>query len=202
MRRAVVGREHRPRHLHLLRQDRHDHRGPAAARAPRSRARHVDERAARRSPRSPRARESGDPLDAAILRAPPRAAGARDGVEALATFPFTEDSPARDRGRARTPTAAVCAATKGAPEMVLGDVPTSTPPSARRGRARIGELAARGPQGDRLRLAPARRAVRPATSPERGYRVRRPAGLRGSGARRASPTPIGAAARPASTSSW
>ena len=70
MRRAVVGGEHRPRHLHLLGQDRHDHRRAACS------SRHLlprrgHERASacwRWPPLASRARR-GDPLDAAILDA-------------------------------------------------------------------------------------------------------------------------------------
>lgn len=62
--------------------------------------------------------ETGDPLDAAILREAEAAGALKEAPKPLATFPFTE-SRKRETTIARKVAGVIVAATKGAPETVL-----------------------------------------------------------------------------------
>jgi Ca2+-transporting ATPase len=111
-------------------------------------------------------RETGDPLDAAILdEAQTRQAVPR---EILATFPFTEDRR-RETAIARIDGAGLLAAVKGSPEVVLG--------MSRLGDAaraawlqRVAALAGRGHKVIGCGSQPLNGPSPPATEPEQGYR--------------------------------
>jgi Ca2+-transporting ATPase len=66
-------------------------------------------------------RDSGDPMDAAVLRAAEAAGARKTGLRALATFPFTETRK-RETAIVREPDGTITAVTKGAAETVLGMV--------------------------------------------------------------------------------
>jgi Ca2+-transporting ATPase len=111
-------------------------------------------------------RETGDPLDAAILDAA-AAKGAAPPGEVLATFPFTEDRR-RETAVVRGADGRLSAATKGSPEVVL---PLAAPPDAEEWTARVAALAA----GGHKVIACAWRELDPASwrgdEPAAGYRL-------------------------------
>lgn len=84
-------------------------------------------------------RESGDPMDVAILQAVP---GGSEGLAPLATFPFTEDRK-RETIVWRRPDGSLLAATKGAPERVLAMCALGAQGRAA-WEAKVAELAASG----------------------------------------------------------
>jgi Ca2+-transporting ATPase len=111
-------------------------------------------------------RETGDPLDAAILDAA-SAKGAARPPEVLATFPFTEDRR-RETAAVADGGGRVTIATKGSPEVVL---PLAAPPDAAEWSQRV---AARAAGGHKV-IACAWRALAAGewtgTEPASGYRL-------------------------------
>jgi Ca2+-transporting ATPase len=107
-------------------------------------------------------RESGDPLDAAILDA----AGGAARAQARATFPYTE-ARRRETAVVRRPDGATVAMTKGSPEVILRLAGASAEEAAR-WTTRVGRLA----EGARKVIACAQRPIGPdwdGGEPEDGY---------------------------------
>ena len=157
--------------------------GRAAARPSCLPADGTSSRACSSSPRSRRARESGDPLDEAILRA---LRGARNPGRRRTRSSPPSRSPrtagARPSSSARR-TARLLAVTKGAPETRARAVRARRRRARALGRARGRALASERPQGDRVRVARARPTALGGRRARPRLPLRRPARVRGPGAR-------------------
>ena len=116
----------------------HDHRRALAARTPAARrARMTRTRLLFLASLASR-RESGDPMDEAILGAAEAKGIAGARRETIETFPFTEDRKREIGDRARTDDGRLLVATKGAAEVILAmstlDDSRSVPPGTTRSR--------------------------------------------------------------------
>jgi Ca2+-transporting ATPase len=114
-------------------------------------------------------RDSGDPLDEALLREAEAAGAAKNGRTVLATFPFTE-SRRRETVTTRDAGGSLAAVTKGAAEIILA-MSDTTEPERELWNGRVASLAREGHKVIACAWRPLEETARAGGEPDQGYRL-------------------------------
>jgi Ca2+-transporting ATPase len=114
-------------------------------------------------------RDSGDPMDEAVLREADAAGPGKDGHEVLATFPFTEGRK-RETAIVRDASRGIVAVAKGAAETILA-LSDATAAECGLWNDRVARLAEEGHKVVACAWRPVDERSRPGDEPDQGYRV-------------------------------